>query len=53
MQFDYVFSPGFAVVTKLNMDILVSDAYDLDSSADDKPASYQAGDFGIYLKSSF
>ena len=58
LQLDYVVFPGWTLVTKLNMDVLVSDAYDLDpaqasASFGDLPASYEAADFGLYIKRSF
>lgn len=52
-RLDWVFRPKWTVITSLNADKLVSDAYDTNTSSSDRPASYDAAGLGIAIKRSF
>lgn len=52
-QLDYVFLPKWTFVSTLGFDLLVSDAYDTDTSSSDRAASYRATTIGLSVKRSF
>lgn len=52
-RIDYVFAPRWSLVTRLNGDLLVSDAYDTDTTASDRSASFTATDLSLSIRRSF